>query len=72
MSSENTIVFSDDKFSVVINDVLTVLLQTPHLQFTMITVTDLLLEIRSYFLKQWVLDFTKKQTKRISSPVHQW
>lgn len=53
-SSENMTVSSDDKYSVVINDML---LQTAHLLFTMITLTDLLLEILCHFLKQWVFHF---------------
>lgn len=48
-SSENTSEPPDDKFSVVIDDVLAGLLQTAHLLFTLMTVTDLILEILCAF-----------------------
>lgn len=47
-SSENTSEPPDDKFSLVIDDVLAGL-QTPHLLFTLTTVTDLILEILGAF-----------------------
>lgn len=48
-SSENTSEPPDDKFSVVIDDVLAGLLHTAHLLFTLMTVTDLILEILPAF-----------------------
>lgn len=48
-SSENTSEPPDDKFSVVIDDVLAGLLQTAHLLFTLMKVTDLILEILCAF-----------------------